>query len=138
MVDATIHDETVAVGPVYIAGPITAVGARTVQQNVEQAARALDYLTRRRVAAICPQLTAAVSSLDGVPYEDWMAVDFLLIASCRAVLALPFWDTSAGTRRELTFAAEHQIPVFYRADHLLEHLGVGARAARPFGAPPRG
>jgi predicted RecA/RadA family phage recombinase len=48
------------------------------------------------------------------------------------------WDTSAGTRRELTFAAERQIPVFYRADHLLEHLGVGARAARPFGAPPRG
>lgn len=130
-------DETIAVGPVYMAGPISASPGRTVAQNVAQAVAALDYLTRRRVAVVCPQLTALSRELDGVPYEDWMSVDFLLLDTCGVVLALPFWETSSGTRRELLFAAERNIPVFYRVEHLLEHLGVSARAARPFGAPPR-
>lgn len=136
--DRTVADETVAVGPVYMAGPITPKGTRTVAGNVASAWRALEYLTRRRVAAIAPQLTAANPSAFDVPYEDWMAVDFVLIRACRAVLVLPGWDTSAGTLREIQFARDHGIPVFFGVRPLCDHLGVGARAARPMGAAPKG
>jgi len=123
--------ETEAVGPVYLAGPITPVGDRTLEQNVSQAANCLAYLTARRVAAICPQLTQTRAELDAIDYEDWMAVDFVLLGACKAVLALPGWDTSAGTRRELLFAATAGIPVFYNVRPLFDYLGVAPRAARP-------
>lgn len=131
-------DETVAVGPVYLAGPITPTAGRTVAENIASAAKTLDYLTRRRIAAIAPQLTAAVPMLDGVEYEDWMAVDFVLIRASAAVLVLPGWEASAGTRRELQFAADHGIPVYFHVRSLCDALGVGARAARPMGSTPKG
>lgn len=125
------------VGPVYLAGPITPKGTRTVEKNVQQACTTLEYLTRRRVSAICPQLTALMPGAFDVPYEDWMAVDFVLLETCAAVLVLPGWETSDGTKREIEHATARGIPVFWKVDRLLEALGVGARAARPFGAPPR-
>lgn len=132
---APVTDDTVVVGPVYMAGPITPTEGRTLAQNIDQAVATLAYLTRRRVAAICPQLTGHIPA-DVVPYEDWMEVDFLLVESSLAVLALPGWDTSAGTRRELLHAAEKGIPVFYTVRALFDALGVLPRAARPIGAPP--
>lgn len=131
-------DETIAVGPVYLAGPITPTAGRSVAENIASAARTLDYLTRRRIAAIAPQLTAAVPMLDEVPYEDWMAVDFVLVKASRAVLALPGWDTSPGTLREIKFAREHGIPVYFHVRQLCDGLGVGPRAARPHGSAPKG
>jgi hypothetical protein len=89
---------------------------------------------------VCPHLTAIRPELLALPdspsttgaptYEDWMQVDFLLLASCQAVLALPGWDKSAGTRRELLFAGERGIPVFYDVPRLFAHFGVEARCAR--------
>jgi hypothetical protein len=131
-----LADDTVAVGPVYLAGPITATAARSVAENIASAASTLRYLTDRRVAAVCPQLTAAVPMLDEVAYEDWMSVDFLLLRSCRAVLVLPGWDQSAGTRREIAHATDHGVPVFFAVRPLFDFLGVSARAARPLGATP--
>ena len=135
---AVESDETVAVGPVYLAGPITATPARSVAENIASAAATLRYLTDRRVAAVCPQLTAAVPMLDAVDYEDWMAVDFVLLRSCRAVLALPGWDQSGGTVREIAHAEAHGVPVFFAVRQLFDYLGVSARAARPLGATPKG
>jgi hypothetical protein len=125
------RDETPAVGPVYLAGPMTPAAGRTLQQNIDQAVTTLRYLTQRRIAAICPQLTAAVQTLDDVPYEDWMACDFVLLRACRAMLVLPGWDTSAGTKREIVAAGDAGVPVFYGVRPLADHLGVGTRCARP-------
>jgi hypothetical protein len=131
-------DMTEAVGPVYMAGPITAQPGRSVVVNVLTAARTLRYLTERRVAAVCPQLATADvlvapinAEIAAVPYEDWMSVDFLLLASCRAVLVLPGWEGSAGTRREIAYAGDRGIPVFFAIRPLLKFLGVEARAAAP-------
>ena len=137
---AATYDATVAVGPVYLAGPITPTERRTLDQNVHQAVRTLRYLTARRVAAVCPQLSAlrpellalpdAPVAVGGPTYEDWMQVDFVLLATCKAVLALPGWDTSRGARRELLFAGDRGVPVFYDIPRLFAHFGVEARCAR--------
>lgn len=139
----TIADHTEAVGPVYLAGPITPAAGRTKEQNVEQAVKALKYLTDRRIAVVCPQLTIAIPLLDAVDYEDWMAVDFVLLRACKAVLVLPGWETSKGTRREIAYAGQHEIRVFLplagpgaSVRQLCAFLGVEARAARPVPVPP--
>ena len=126
-------DETEAVGPVYLAGPITPTAARSLELNISQAAKTMAYLTERRVASICPQVTATRPELSdaALGYDNWMAVDFVLLRTCKAVLVLPGWDTSAGTRREIAHAAEHGIPVFYAVRPLFDFLGISARAARP-------
>jgi hypothetical protein len=145
-------EHTTAVGPVYLAGPVTPRDGRTLAQNIDQAVRTLRYLTARRVAAVCPHLTAIRPELLALPdspttagaptYEDWMQVDLLLLASCKAVFALPGWETSAGTKRELLFAADRGIPVFYATRgelaRLFAHFGVAARCAglRPRTAAP--
>jgi hypothetical protein len=142
-------ESTEAVGPVYLAGPITPTEGRTLAKNIDQAVRTLRYLTARRVAAISPQITALRPELLALPndpatvgaptYEDWMQVDFVLLAACKAVLALPGWDKSSGTRRELIFAGDRGIPVFYDIPRLFAHLGVAARcAARPGRRTPQG
>lgn len=135
-------DITPAVGPVYLSGPITPTAGRTLDQNIAQAKTAVRYLTRRRVATVCPHLSAAhpeLLALPGVPgtagaptYEDWMHVDLLLVSVCKAVLALPGWETSRGAKRELLHARELGIPVFFELDgvaRVFAHFGAEARCA---------
>lgn len=126
-------DDTIAVGVVYLAGPVTPTPARSLELNIATAARTLAYLTERRVAAHAPQLTACRAELADavIGYENWMAVDFLILRACACVLALPGWEGSAGTRRELLFATGNGIPVFYTVRQVFDHFGVSARAARP-------
>jgi hypothetical protein len=135
----SVVDASIAVGPVYLAGPITPTPERTLEQHIDQAVRALRYLTARRVAAVCPQLTALRPELHALPgveapagaptYEDWMEVDFVLLKACRAVFALPGWDRSAGVRRELLVAGAAGIPIFYTVPTLMQFLGAVDRVA---------
>lgn len=122
-----VLDDT-AVGPVYIAGPITPTEGRTLTVNIANALEAFAFLSRRRVAAVCVHLSAAYSgAFDGIDYETWMAVDFRLLESCRAVLVLPGFQTSPGTMREIERADQCRIPAFYAYEPLLLALGVASR-----------
>lgn len=117
------------VGPVYIAGPITPTEGRPLSENLANAVEACAFLSRRRVAAVCVHLTAGYNAgqFDGIDYETWMAVDFRLLESCRAVLVLPGFRTSPGTMREIAHADKCRIPTFYAYEPLFLALGVASR-----------
>jgi hypothetical protein len=44
------------------------------------------------------------------------SIDWLL--ACDAVLVLPGWESSGGTKAELDIALEHYIPYFFSFEHL--------------------
>lgn len=47
-------------------------------------------------------------------YEDFMAVDFLLIDLCDGVYFLNTWEDSEGARRELGYAMSKKKEVMYQ------------------------
>lgn len=53
-------------------------------------------------------------------YEQWIAVDLAYIQVCHALLRLP--GRSKGADREVTFAHQHGIPVYYAIPDLRSEI----------------
>jgi hypothetical protein len=110
---------------VYLSGPITATPTHSVADNVASALTVWIDCTRRGIPSFCPQLGAAFPEAFTINYETWMAYDFAVIDHCTALLMLPRWGTSAGAKREATYAALKGLCVFYDVDALVRHLDKG-------------
>lgn len=99
---------------VYIAGPLTH-GDQCL--NVRAAVMAGNRLMRAGHDVIIPHLFVYVEMMDPVSderttsYDEWLARDLRLLKRCDCVLRLP--GTSPGADREVTYAREHGIPVYF-------------------------
>lgn len=108
---------------VYIAGPLTAKGGFTVEENIAAASRVLiELLMDVGVPAICPHtLSDFVTAHDPTrcDYDRWIEFDFALIDRCTHVLMLPRWTTSKGAQLEYEYAKSRQLPIYYLVDDLV-------------------
>jgi hypothetical protein len=65
--------------------------------------------------------SVAIPHINSFPIDGWdlsryLAEDFRIIRGCDALVLLPNWQYSAGTRQEIEFATLRGIPVYdYRA-----------------------
>jgi Domain of unknown function (DUF4406) len=91
---------------VYLAGPITPKNGVLVEEHVTKALRVYLSLIRDGIPAFCPQLCAAFPSAFTVPYDQWIAIDRVLIDRCTHVFLLDGWQESEGARREAEYAEE--------------------------------
>jgi hypothetical protein len=107
---------------VYISGPITAKGDRTVDQNVADAAAVYLRLIERGIPAFCPHLSALVPEAFDIAYETWIAYDMALIDRCTHLLMLPHWELSNGALLERAYAREDGKPIAYSEDELIEMI----------------
>ena len=84
----------------YISGPIT--GREGYLEEFRAAAKALTALGYEVVdpADICSRLPA-------MEYEEYMAIDMLMLSMCDAIAMLPGWEDSPGAVREHDYAEEH-------------------------------
>lgn len=109
---------------VYVAGPYR---ARTPgpgggynhwaqEQNIRQAEDVALDVWRLGGAAVCPHLNTAHFQ-GALPDEVWLQGDLDILARCDAVMLVPGWEDSTGTRAEVAFADAHGIPTF---EHLFE------------------
>lgn len=98
---------------VYIAGPIT-IGDRN--ENIRNALDIASQLLSKGYAPFVPQLTCFWDLLFPFHYETWMKLDEEYIKMCDYVLRIP--GESKGADREVTFARENNIPVFFSTQQL--------------------
>ncbi len=99
---------------VFVSGPYTKgdVGA-----NVAEAVACADYLLRKRFVPFVPHIAHFWHMMHQHDYEDWMKWDIAWLHKCNALLRIP--GDSKGADREVNFAIELGIPVYYDMDELL-------------------
>lgn len=107
---------------IYVAGPYRARTRQAVEFNI-QAARAVGLLCcRKGWSPIIPHSnTSHLDAMDpSIGDEFWLASTMELLRRCDAVVLVPGWERSQGTRDEIIEAEKLGIPV-YRSEHLMPH-----------------
>jgi nucleoside 2-deoxyribosyltransferase len=107
---------------VYIAGPLT---TGDMMANIRLAVREAARVQAAGMAPYVPHLSAFTDmiALESTGYEEWMALDFEMLSRCDCLLRIGL--ESPGAAREVMFAIEHGIPVFYGVDWMLAAAADG-------------
>lgn len=70
-------------------------------------------------AALCPHAnTMFFQDADGCADEVWLDGDLEMLKRCDAILVTPDWQRSSGARKEVQYATELGIPVFFNIEEL--------------------
>ena len=119
---------------VYIAGPY---GGKSrfglirffqVLLNIWRARRVAVQLWAKGFVAICPHLNTFL--MDNVcQRERFLEGDLEILKHCDALVTAGEWFDSEGTRGEIDFAGEHNIPVFHGVGAYLDWDGALRRLA---------
>lgn len=105
---------------VYVCGPLT---QGNMPVNVHLAVMAADRLLKAGFAPYCPHLNVEWEKIaPGATYEEWLALDFVWLEVCDALLRLP--GDSPGADREVAYARKLGIPVFMSAMDLYSAAGL--------------
>lgn len=97
---------------VYVAGPVRNPSLYERHKNILRGESVAVELWQMGFAVISPHKNCEF--IDGaVTDEQIIAGDLEIISRCDAVIILPGWKSSVGTRAERTFCLENNIPIFY-------------------------
>jgi len=101
---------------VYIASPYSKGDHAT---NVSRSIDCADKLIDEGFAPFNPLLYHFHHQLHPRPYEDWMMLDIEWLWFCDALLRLH--GESPGADREVEYARDNSIPVFYSTEQIKEY-----------------
>jgi hypothetical protein len=101
---------------IYIASPYT-LGSEG--ENVRISLDAANELINEGYAPFAPLLAHFQHMIYPQSYEVWMSLDIEWIGVCDAVLRLP--GDSSGADREVEYARNNSIPVFYKISQIVEY-----------------
>ena len=104
---------------VYLAGPIRPKGDQTLESNINNAKNIALELWKKDYVVISPHANSDLPiSLADKEVESWRWLngDLDIISRCDAVVVLPGWEESSGTKGEIEFAKERNIPITYYPD----------------------
>ena len=99
-------------GVLYVAGPYRGGNAWDTRENIRRAERVAMECWRAGFAVICPHTNAA-NGEGWLPDHVWMEGDLTRMRRCDAVVVVPDWERSEGTRAEIEMARKEGIPVFF-------------------------
>ncbi len=100
---------------IYIAGPI---GKDEHQAKMEAAIDVAEKLRRALLYPFVPHLMIPWGAIHEHHYECWMRLDFAWIKRCDALFRME--GVSPGADREVAFAKNIGLPVFYIVEHAIE------------------
>lgn len=92
---------------IYVAHPMGK--SDVLEENCARAIVFADKVYDLGAVPFIPALTVAWHRLAPKHYEEWMALDFAIIARCDALVRVP--GESPGADREVAFAKQHGVPV---------------------------
>lgn len=96
---------------VYIAGKYRGPNAWAVEQNIRAAEEVAARVIQLGMMPLCPHKNTA--HMEGLADDEFfLAGTMELLRRCDAVVLVPGWDKSTGTRAEVTEARALGIPVF--------------------------
>jgi len=100
---------------VYIAGPLS---KGPLEMNIRNAVSVGRTLLASDIDPVIPHLYCFMEMMFPLQdYERWLKFDFELIKRCDALLRIP--GLSDGADREVSFAVDRGIPVFFDVETLL-------------------
>lgn len=99
---------------VYIAGKITGENRASVAEKFTSA------MGKLKSAGHLPFNPSVLPDYEDVDHEDYMHVCFAMIDICDAIYMLKDWQTSAGARAELQYAALGRKKIMYEDDDTRE------------------
>jgi hypothetical protein len=101
---------------IYLAGPIRPKGKQTLERNISYAKGIALELWKEGYVVISPHansdLPISMADKEVGPIK-WIEGDTQIIARMDAIVVLPEWEESEGTKKEIAFARERCIPVYY-------------------------
>jgi hypothetical protein len=98
---------------VYVAGPFRGKTNWDIKQNTRNAEMIALALWRTEFCAVyCPHLNTAEFQ-DTAPDDVWLKGHLAFLPDCDAVVVVPGWERSSGTKAEIAEAEKLGIPVFY-------------------------
>jgi len=104
---------------IFIAGPYFGDGNKeTIEQNIREAEKFQIALANNRIGFFCAHNhTEHFQEKATAPEEFYYKLDFqFLKKAADAVLALPRWEQSNGAKREIGWAKENGMKIFYPKD----------------------
>jgi hypothetical protein len=95
---------------IYVAGPYHSENPHVIEENILKAKRAALECWDRGWAVICPHAnTAGFERFQRPPWKvqqhTWIEGDIEILRRCDAIVMLPGWENSPGSRKE--FEAAH-------------------------------
>jgi hypothetical protein len=99
---------------IYVAGSYRADCEYQVKLNIRKAEDVGVELWASGWVAVVPHMnTAFFGGAYGLPDSVWLEGDLIIISRCDALVVLPGWQFSSGTRTEIELAQRLDIPVYY-------------------------
>ena len=109
---------------VYVAGAMSANNILQMLENISEGIKVGAELLRLGFAPFVPHLDIAFKLQQGkgyeVPMEYYYGYTMEWLKASEAVLVVPGWETSTGTKAEIAKAQELNIPVYYSIDELIK------------------
>lgn len=104
---------------VYVAGPFRASDHYAIEKNIRKAEQLNWEVWAAGMTGLCPHANTRFYQ-GSLPDDVWLRGDLTLLRNSTAVLLVPGWENSSGTRAEIQDAMLHNIPIFNSLAELKE------------------
>jgi len=105
---------------IYLSGPIT-LGDR--EENFSRACNMARLLINRGFAVLNPMLCMKMPGAFDIAYETWMECDLAWVEVAHGLFRLQ--GKSNGADREVEYAIQCGVPVFYEVGEMERYFGIG-------------
>jgi hypothetical protein len=103
---------------IYTAGPYRGDGWNAVFENIIRARTAARQLWLRGWAVICPHANTLFMDGPDIAAMNFIEGDLAIIDRCDAILMLPGWERSEGSKMEYSRAVELGMPIYLSVEEV--------------------
>lgn len=105
---------------VFVAGKYNDTDVVKVLANMRKGISASIEVLKAGMAPFCPWLDFQWGLVEDIGHREYKDVALAWLPVCDAMLVLPGWETSEGTKAEMEEARKHNIPIYHSVAALVD------------------